>query len=573
MTAAAAPPPQEGRAPQRYHFGAAEVRAGERALLIDGKPAELGARAFDVLLALVENRGRVVTKDELLASAWPGLVVEENNLQQQISTLRKLLGQHAISTIPGRGYQFALAETSPAADVAAPAHDAGGEPLPPPPRTKVAAGIAAACVFAVVAASAVWWYAARPKTIAAAPLSIAVLPFANLSGDPGQGYLADGLTAAITNDLSRIRDAYIVDASTSYIYKNKPVPAQEAGEQLGVRFVLMGSVERDKDHIRFHAQLDDTGTGAQLWSDTFDGDESDLFALQDRVTTRIVNSIDETMVVAAARDSEKRKSSPAAADLNLRAWALLMTPDTEKRSQQMEALYRQALAIEPDNAVAMAGLASTLTNVAATSDNGLDPAARERIFLEAREYALKARAIDPRLTQIYVALGTYAKVHDDFAGYKNANETRLALEPKNPVSYINMAWVYYDAGEPKRVLELLDQAAELHHKTRRHLWTVGLKGNTYFMLGDDDKAIEWTLKAMSDKPESPFGYAMLAMAYARKGDKAKAQAAADNLRRVAPNFTLSELEPPQPSYPEASKEFWNKRLIPAWRLAGLPEQP
>jgi TolB-like protein/DNA-binding winged helix-turn-helix (wHTH) protein len=317
QTAAGSHSLQDERASRRYRFGVVEVRPAERALLIDGNSAELGSRAFDVLLALIENRGRVVTKDELLACAWPGLVVEENNLQQQISTLRKLLGQQAIATLAGRGYQFALEEDR---DMRS------GAPLSEPsdelrPAARVTAQAAArrwpramltiaACALLVLGALAAWWFAGHlaAKPAAAGPLSIAVLPFANLTGDPNQAYVADGLTAALTHDLSRIRDARIVDASRAYAFKDKPVLAQEAGAGLGVRYVLVGSVQRSNGRIRFHAQLDDTVSGAQLWSEAFDGDESDLFALQDRVTSRIVNSIDRAMFVAAARESEKRKT-------------------------------------------------------------------------------------------------------------------------------------------------------------------------------------------------------------------------------------------------------------------------
>ena len=562
-------------------FGEVEVRPAEKTLSISGQRAELGSRAFEVLMALIENRGRVVTRDELFARAWPGLVVEENNLQQQISALRKLLGQDAILTVAGRGYQFVMAETShtaqpPAAGTAAAEPPVGvsttvASATAPRWHARRTAFIAAACALPVLIGLAAWWLVSRPSyKPAAGPLSIAVLPFANLTGDPDQGYVADGLTAALTHDLSRIRDAFIVDASMAYTFKNKPVLAQQAGRQLGVRYVLVGSVQHSREHIRFHAQLDDASSGTQLWSEDFDGDESDLFALEDQVTARIVNSIGREIIVAAARESEKRKSDPKVADLLLRAWALTLTGLTPKKLAAMEDLYRQALAIEPDNAMATIGLANVASYQAEVFGFALDAKTREAKFEEARALALKVRERDPALTGIYVSLGTYAKFHDDFAGFRRAAEARLALEPKNPVSYLNLAETYLEAAEPARVIELINQANDLDPKNQRDLWKVFM-AYAHFMQGDNDGAIHWSMMALDKNPKLPYAYCILALAYAQQGNQAKARAAVDDLHRVAPMFTLALLNRPTASYPESAKVFWNNKLLPAWRLAGLPE--
>jgi TolB-like protein len=154
-------------------------------------------------------------------------------------------------------------------------------------------------------------------TADAGPLSIVVLPFTNLTGDPNQAYVADGLTASLTSDLSRIRDTFIVNAATAFAYKDKPVAAQQVGKDLGVHFVLQGSVQRSGTTIRINAQLADATSNAQLWSESFEGDQSDLFALRDRVTTLVGNSIGREMVIVAARESETRKTSPRVADLNV----------------------------------------------------------------------------------------------------------------------------------------------------------------------------------------------------------------------------------------------------------------
>jgi TolB-like protein len=250
-------------------------------------------------------------------------------------------------------------------------------------------------------------------------MSIVVLPFANLTGDPQQAYLADGLTAAVTADLSRIRDAFIVSPATAFAYKDKPVTVQQIGKELGVHFALQGGVLRNGTKIRINAQLADTTTNAQLWSESFDGDQGDRFALQDSVTTRIGNGIGREMVVVAARESETRKSDQRAADLMLRARALGTKPVGLRNGEERQALYRQVLSLEPNNAQAMAGLAAALFRPV---DNGFinDWATAKKYVEEARDLALKARGIDPRVADIYLTLYWSARMAGDRKEAKRA---------------------------------------------------------------------------------------------------------------------------------------------------------
>ncbi len=159
-------------------------------------------------------------------------------------------------------------------------------------------------------------------------LSILVLPFSNQTGDAQKAYIADALTTSMTADLSRIRDAFVIPTATALIYKDKAMAVQQVGKDAGVRFVLQGGVLSSGETIRISVQLADTQTGAQLWSDTFTGEVTNLFALQDKVTTAVVNSIGREMVVVVARESETRKSSPKAADLMLRARAMFLQPQS-----------------------------------------------------------------------------------------------------------------------------------------------------------------------------------------------------------------------------------------------------
>ena len=294
-------------------------------------------------------------------------------------------------------------------------------------KTLKGAIVAIAGVGAVLGGLAGYWnayQAARSSTQASAqllalvgkgdagPLSIVVLPFANLTSDPQQAYLADGLTAAVTADLSRIRDAFIVSTATAFGYKDKAVTVEQIGKQLGVRFALQGGVQRSGDKIRINAQLADTLTQAQLWSDDFDGTQSDLFALQDMVTTRIRNSIGREMLLIAARDSETRKSEPQVIDMLLRARALNLKPNSPKRNAEVRALCRQALQMEAQNARAMMCLASSLT-VEAYNRSITDPIVIESQLVEGRDLAMKAKELDPKIPEIYTVLSMYASTHGD----------------------------------------------------------------------------------------------------------------------------------------------------------------
>jgi TolB-like protein/Tfp pilus assembly protein PilF len=407
-------------------------------------------------------------------------------------------------------------------------------------------------------------------TAEAGPLSIVVLPFQNLTGDANQAYVADGLTASLTSDLSRIRDLFIVDAATAFAYKDKPVTAQQVGKDLGVHFVLHGGVQRNGTKIRINAQLADANSNAQLWSDTFEGDQSDLFALQDRVTTLVGNSIGREMVIVSARESETRKSSSKVADLMLRARAVGLKPVSLKNLQQQEDLYRQALVLEPNNSGAMVELASTLTQEVDNFGDGMDESIQEKKMIEGHNLALKAKEFDPFNPRVYPAIAMYAWFRHDWEGTRRANETMLSLAPKSPAAYNNLGYTFLINGEPKRAIELLTQAINLDPK-HPDAWLLQNMGWAYLMLGDNDAAIEWLQKSLEGNPGLNATYAYLAMAYALKGQDANARAVAADCRRLAPNVTLSSWWKDASSYPATYKEWFESKLVPAWRKAGLPE--
>ncbi|MEO5880902.1 MAG: adenylate/guanylate cyclase domain-containing protein, partial [Caldimonas sp.] len=219
----------------------------------------------------------------------------------------------------------------------------------------VASAMALAAYFGLVGRPTSSNEATRAES-PSAPLSILVLPFANQTGDEKKAYIADALTMSITADLSRIRDAFVVPATTAFTYRAKGLTVQQVAKDAAVRFVLDGSVLASGQDVRVNAQLVDSKTGAQLWDETFQGDLSNLFALQDQVTALVGNSIGERMVILAARESETRKSAPQVVDLMLRARALSFRTYSIENLRERERLYREALSQEPNNVNAVAGL-------------------------------------------------------------------------------------------------------------------------------------------------------------------------------------------------------------------------
>jgi adenylate cyclase len=401
----------------------------------------------------------------------------------------------------------------------------------------------------------------------AGPLSIVVLPFVNQTGDPQRAYIADGLTSSVTADLSRIRDAFIVPVSTAVAYRDKAVPVKQIGRDLGVRFVLQGSVMADGNRLRIHAQLADAQSGAQKWTDIFEGDMSDLFALQDQVTARIGNSIGNQMVILAARESQTRKRSANVTDLQLRADALSLNPWSLQNEKRVEALSRQVLAADPANARATLGLAWSLLLQAYNAGPDLSDEARERLIAEGGALALKAKAIDPDNPDLYGALVIQSWFQGDPSAAVHYAERRLEIDARDPGAYNNLANLYLKLVQPAKSIALLKKALEVYPKGFDHIF--GNMAFAHFMLGDNRAAVTWARKAIDIDTGHPEIYALLAIAYSEQGDNANALAAKSQALQRFP-----DLKAPVLSHRECVTQQWchylQTQYLPAWRRAGLP---
>ena len=307
---------------QEITFGRFRLDLRQRELRADGAAIGLKSRAFDILSALAAARGEVVTKDEIMAAVWPSLVVEESNIQVHISAIRKALGEKTgrpihLFTVPGRGYRLAGVEPGIAGDGRA---SSDATPI-----------------------------AERP--------SIAALPFQNLSSDPDQDYFADGMVEDIITGLSRIKWLFVLARYSTFAYKDRAVDLNQVGRELGVRYILEGSMRKVGNRVRVTTQLIDATTGAHVWADRYDRALDDIFELQDEITLNVVSAIEPTLRQAEIeRAKRKRPENIDAYDLYLRATALLRVYMPADADQAL-ALLRQSLALQPDYPAAQAAAA------------------------------------------------------------------------------------------------------------------------------------------------------------------------------------------------------------------------
>ncbi|MEO6363104.1 MAG: tetratricopeptide repeat protein [Caldimonas sp.] len=522
-----------------------------------------------------------------LQSAAPagGIVVSESirlAVRGKVAAGFEDLGDHALKNIPEPVRAHRLFAAEPGQDgLRPPAAATAGAPSSQRGRPRTFARREVLFVSAAVVVSAIalagyigldrWPASSREATrtaLPAAPLSILVLPFSNQTGDEKKAYIADALTVSVTSDLARIRDAFVVPATTAFTYRGKGLTVQQVAKDAAVRFVLDGSVLASGQDVRVTVQLVDSRSGAQLWNESFSGDLANLFALQDQVTALVGNSIGERMTIVAARESETRGSAPPVVDLMLRARALHFRPHSIENVQERVRLYREALSQEPNNVNAMAGLAATLAIQSQWMDTS--DLARDRQLTDARDMALKVKAIDPDRRGIELPLFLYAMEHKDFDGARRTLEADLAKDPKNPAAYGNFALFYREMGEPERAIPLLEQALSVYPKGNEFIFdNLGL---AYLALGRNDAAIEWLLKAVDLNTEILEVYSGLAMAYSGKGDTRNAARYVDEYRKRASTQGAKGIDSDAPSAqsPPAFLKYYRERFLPEWKKAGLP---
>lgn len=497
-----------------FHFEGYTLDVERGCLRTADREIDLRPKSFDVLRYLLENGGRLVTKDEVMRAIWPNVIVTDESLAQCISEVRHAIGdsrQTIIKTVPRRGYRFAAPVSQREAD----------------------AGSAAAAGESLQGSS---YSAAKPAPALLDRPSIAVLPFVNLKGEEQQNYFSDGISSEIITELSRFSDLFVIARSSTFQYKGKTVDIRQIGRELGVRYVLEGSIRRDDDRIRISAELIDAVTGAHRWAERYDRELRDVFAVQDEVVRTIVAILAVQVIRAEAeRTLLKPPATWEAYDYYLRgaeAFATGLSQLPTAALYEARQFLERSIAIDPGYARALAVLGRTYAYayVEPRDADYLNPAALER----ANTLARTAVRLDPNLPQARALLGAVLMFSSRHEEALVEYERGFALNP-NFIDYgFGLCLVF--AGQPAKAIEMMQASMRLD--PHRNSTRLAYMGNAHYMLGRYAEAVPPLRESALQMPNLRITHLWLAAAYAQLGQLVEARAAAADVLRIEPGFTI-----------------------------------
>jgi TolB-like protein len=503
-----------------------ELRRGSRPIAVE-------PQVFDVLVHLVRNCDHVVSKDDLIASVWGGRIVSDSTLTSRINAARKAVGdsgeeQKLIRTIARKGLRFvgAVQTQVDGAGAAAPDMRKHARPALPLPD--------------------------RP--------AIAVLPFTNMTGDPGQEYFSDGISEDIITALSKLRWFFVVARNSSFIYKGKAVHLKQIAEELGVGYVVEGSVRRDGGRVRITAQLNDAATGSHLWADRYDRELADVFAVQDEITEAIVAAIEPQLYAAENfRASRKPPDSMDAWDLVMRAmshhWRV-----TRQDNVVAQALLEKAVAIDPNYGRAL-GVLATCHSFGAHM--GWEDIATVAPIAE--RSALAAIAVDREDPWAHLALGGVHLFVQRFDDSLAAMETALRLNPSFSLAQGYYGLVLTYCGRWEEGALAAERALRLSPRDPFSAIYYGIAGYAQYVGRNYDEAIRLARQGIRQLADFVGAHRVLTAAAGMAGQDDTAKAALRELRRVQPNISLAWIAGHMPIKQEAEREHY----LEGFRRAGL----
>jgi len=489
-------------------------------------------QVFDVLVYLVENRDRVVSKDDLIASVWGGRIVSDSTLTSRINAARKAIGdsgdeQRLIRTISRKGLRFVGDVRSEPFTAGAPGRSPG--PLLPVP--------------------------ALPDKPA-----IAVLPFTNMTGDPQQEYFSDGISEDVITALSRLRWFFVIARNSSFIYKGIAVHIKQVAEELGVGYVLEGSVQKSGERVRITAQLNDAATGSHVWAERYDRKLADVFAVQDEITEAIVGAIEPQLYVA--EDFRARRKPPDSMD----AWDLVMRAlshywrVTRQDNMVAQALLEKAAAVDPHYGQAHGVLAASHTFGA---HMGWDDMARiAPIAEQAAARAIEADGDDP---WAHFALGCVYLFARRFENSLAEFEFALQLNPNFSLAqgYYGLALAY--AGRWKDGSLAAGRALRLSPRDPCSAIYCGIASYAQYLGGNYEEAMRLARQGILLRSDFVGAHRVLTAAAGMAGEMRAAKSALEQLRRVQSHISLSWIAREMPILHDADREHY----LEGFRRAGL----
>ena len=482
-----------------------ELRRGDHVVATESK-------VFDFLVHLIANHERVVSKDDLIAAIWNGRIVSDSALTSCINAARSAVGdsggeQRLIKTFPRRGIRFV-----------------GGVRV-----DHNSSGVALADLDAIP----------RPPLSLPEKPSIAVLPFANMSSDPEQEYLADGIVEEIITALSRMRWLFVIARTSSFAYKGRAVDVKQVGRELGVRYVLEGSIRKSGRRLRITGQLIEASTGMHLWADRFEGELKDIFDLQDRVTEGVVGAI-EPKLEQSEIERAKRKPTDSldAYDCYLRAVANYY-PATPDEAAEMLRLLKRAISLDPGFAAAY-GMAAWCH--ARRKGFGWF-ADRDQEIAETASLAHRAveLARDDALPLAWAAFAL-ALVVAELDEATVVIDRALGLNPNLAISWASSGWIRVWRGEPDTAIEHLARAMRLSPLGPMMGEAQSATAHAHFFAGRYDEACLWAARTTLESPHVPGGVRILAASNALAGHSERAKAAIVRLLQIDPMRRTSNLK-------------------------------
>jgi len=437
-----------------YRFDRFVLDPVERILLCDGTPVSLTPKAFDTLVCLVRNQGRMVTKDELLRQIWPDTFVEEINLAVNISTIRKALGESPqecrfIATVPGHGYRFVAEvrnlpsengnEKRP--DVAEDStiirangnygiSGSGDTAVVAPVKQnllRLASLVSLALLVAVLSAGYFWRREKETKASTPGEASIAVLPFTDLSPNQDQQYFTDGLAEELITDLAQVPGLRVVARSSAFEFRGRNEDLRSVGHKLGVSNILEGSVRKERDRFRISVELTNTKSGFQIWSQTYDRRISDIFAVQDEIAAAVSGALEIRLLGAngSSVPATARRTNPDAYQAYLQGRYFEGRGESKEDLENALTFANQAITLDARYAPAWV-LRSLTYNLMA----GFGLIENSEGMRKAREDARRAIALDASLASAYLALGYIQFSYDwDWSGAETSCKKAAELEP------------------------------------------------------------------------------------------------------------------------------------------------
>jgi adenylate cyclase len=566
-------------------------------------PMTMGSRALDVLDALVERAGDLVSRDEFMAAVWPATAVEDTNLNMQIAALRRVLDEgradgSCIQTIPGRGYRFAapvtrvetfapltygqqsgngtagpIAEHSEARNPPATCGPANTPPLVSPRERKwlwcssLALVTGAICLLAAIVTASNWHWPRLEQVRPAPRMSIVVLPFTAIDKDRDEQSLANGLTEDLTTELSLAPDVVVTSRHTAFTYGNKLVDTKQIGRELSVRYMLDGSVQRSGNELRINAQLIDAETDTQLWAERFDRVIGDLSGLQNEITSLIRNTVNLKLIAAeAARPTEH----PDALDYILRGRAEMLKARTPDPLQEAINLFEHALSLDPQSVEAQTSLAFVLVHRVTLymTDSAASDLARADGLID------QALAAAPRISFAHYVKGTVLRMQNRWEEATLEFETALSLNPNSADALQGLGWCKLHNGSLDEVIPIGEQAIRLSPRSPGIVFRYLLIGAAHLLQSHTGEAIVWLEKARSANPGISIPHAQLAAAYALNEETQRAVAELAEARKLASGdryATIAHVKGEGRQSPKIRTSL-EATYFAGLRKAGMPEE-